>query len=73
MLFFLAIRHCHLYKRSHFDGYGFNLYKKTREELHIIGSLEPGSPGLDGGLRLGILHHLMIILILENKTRRRPD
>jgi len=46
-----GIRHCHLYKRSHFDGYGFNLYKKTREELHIIGSLEPGSPGLDGGLR----------------------
>jgi len=45
------IRLCHLYKRNTFEGYGFNLYKKTKEELHIIGSLESGSPGLDGGLR----------------------
>merc|ERR1711936_576805 len=45
------IRHCHLYKRNDFQGYGFNLYKKTREELHTIGKLEPGSPGYNGGLR----------------------
>merc|ERR1719225_798730 len=45
------IRLCHLYKRNTFEGYGFNLYKKTKEELHIIGGLESRSPGIDGGLR----------------------
>ena len=50
-IFCSEIRLCHLYKRNTFEGYGFNLYKKTKEELHIIGSLESGSPGLDGGLR----------------------
>jgi len=48
-----APRLCTLFKRPGFDGYGFNLYKKKSSPGQFIGSIDPGSPAEEAGLKEG--------------------
>jgi len=48
-----APRLCTLSKREDFEGYGFNLYKKKSTPGQFIGSIDPGSPAGDAGLKEG--------------------
>merc|ERR1712038_177231 len=46
-------RLCCLYRRSDYDGYGFNLYKLRQVEGQYVGKIEAGSPAERGGLQNG--------------------
>ena len=48
-----APRLCTIVKRDDKDEYGFNLYKKKNTPGQFIGSIDPGSPAEDAGLKDG--------------------
>jgi len=48
-----APRLCTLTKKEDHDGYGFSLYKKKNTPGQFIGTVEPGSPAEEAGLREG--------------------
>ncbi|XP_022915016.1 Na(+)/H(+) exchange regulatory cofactor NHE-RF1 [Onthophagus taurus] len=46
-------RLCHIVKRDHFDGYGFNLHAEKGKSGQYIGKVDKDSPAEAAGLRQG--------------------
>ncbi|KAL3211576.1 hypothetical protein MRX96_036340 [Rhipicephalus microplus] len=48
----LTVRHCHLVRRTDFEGYGFLLGEDNERKQQLVTAVEPGSPAEAAGLRV---------------------
>nr|XP_037269072.1 phosphatase and actin regulator 4A-like [Rhipicephalus microplus] len=48
----LSVRHCHLVRRTDFEGYGFLFGEDNERKQQLVTAVEPGSPAEAAGLRV---------------------